>query len=177
MTSVKKILITSALSAVLLGFSSIVSAHEMASDTPSVASKCDEITTKIDKRVELFNTNKTTHEERYKTVSTRISNLITKLDDKGYDTSKLKTAFEGLTALITKFNQDYTVFIDSIVMLKHFPCGNSQGGFLEQLRVAHSDLKIVRQDTVDIRNYYKDNVRPALQELRDQKPKQTTPSQ
>ena len=90
-----------------------------------VQNRCANITNKVDQKIGNFNENKITRIERYYNLKTRISNLIDKLEDQGYDVDQLKTDLQTLDDMIEEFATTYADFISSLEDTKDFECGNS----------------------------------------------------
>ena len=146
--------------------------------TTIIANRCEIITKNIDNRLARFNDNKNGHAIRYQELKTRLTNLISRLEQKGYDVSKLEADLTVLDTKIKKFADDYVTFIEQLKTTKGFACGQSQGAFADALSKAKDLLRLVRQDAMDIRDYYQTQIKPDLMALRAQKPLPTeTPSE
>lgn len=139
--------------------------------------RCEELTENIEKKISNYDNNKKTHVENYQNLQERLEKLIAKLDEKDYDTTELKSALEGLKPLVSKFASDYSTFISALKETQQYTCGASEGEFKAKVEEAHKLLKVVKEDAQAIREYYKDNVKPALEDLREQhKEKESTDS-
>lgn len=131
--------------------------------------KCELITSRVDERVGKFDNNKGLHQQQYAKLKERLSNLITKLNEKGYDTSKLSSDLSTLNSKIEKFGTDYKTFTDKLKESRTYVCGASEGQFKTKLEEAKDLLKVVKQDSVDVRNYFKNTIKPDLQDLKNQR--------
>ncbi len=133
------------------------------------ANRCEGLEQKIDNRIEEFNNNKARHIEAYTQMVIKITNAIKTLEDKGYDVSKLREDLQTLNTLVMDYKDLFTEFIDLLVEARQYPCGESEGKFKEALQVAFAKLKEVHAKRVEIREFYKNTIRPDIKELREQK--------
>lgn len=127
---------------------------------------CENVTTSIDLVINRYNNNKGRQKSAYDAVQT----LITILKTKGYDTTKLEADFNQLMNLVKNFENDYSTFMSTLESSKNFICGNSEGQFLKSLQEARNLIPLLRQNTLEIRNYYQSTIRPDIQQLKKQTP-------
>lgn len=132
--------------------------------------RCTILTQNIDRRINRFNNNKERHINQYNTAKQRLSQLIEKLQQQGYDVSQLQADGETWDGKIQKFSADYVVFINKLTDTKNAPCGQSEGTFRTLLNQARQQVKIIHQDSVDARAYYQTVIKTDIQAIRDQKP-------
>lgn len=138
-----------------------------------IQKRCEKRSQLIDTRITKFNTNKEKHLNNYNLIKQKLLNLITKLQKKGYDVSKLQADAKTWDEKVKKYAADYTTFIAKLTETKNYACGESQGNFGLALNQARQQLLIVKQDAVDMRNFHLTVIRPDMQALRTQKPTQT----
>lgn len=129
----------------------------------TVENRCGLVTTKIETKVARYDNNRQMQVSGYKRVREWVSSLITKMVASGKDTANLKSILTTFDTKLKKFDTDYAAYIDALKATKGFACGKSEGQFKEKLTAARSNLKTLRDDVVDIRNYYQTQVRPAVQ--------------
>ena len=134
------------------------------------------ITERIETIIARFNNNKDRHIAAYEAVKTRLGQIVTELASKGYDVTKLKSDLQEFDGLVVKFGQDYATFISLLQATEQYAPHASQGQFLTALDQARAQLRVVRQDSLDARNYYQTVIRPDVQAVRNQKPQSTTPA-
>ena len=106
------------------------------------------------------------HLKRYQTLREKVARIITSLEAKGLDVTKLKTDLEMLDAKIKKAQDDYAAFIAKLKETKDLSCGSSEGEFKAKLDEARALLKTFREDLEDIRNFYKTTIKADVLELR-----------
>lgn len=134
------------------------------------------ITERIETIITRFNNNKDRHFAAYEAVKTRLGQMVTELASKGYDVTKLKSDLQAFDGLVVKFGQDYATFISLLQATEQYAPYASQGQFLTVLDQARAQLMVVRQDSLDARNYYQTVIRPDVQAVRNRKPQSTTPA-
>lgn len=132
--------------------------------------RCTRLTQNIDRRINRFNGNKERHINQYNTAKQRLSQLVTKLQQKGYDVLQLQADSKIWDGKIQKFASDYVVVINTLNETKNVACGQSDGAFRSSLKQARQQIVVVHQDSIDARTYYQTVIKADIQALRDQKP-------
>ncbi len=135
--------------------------------------KCDVVQKKLEQRVATYREHRDDHIEKYETVKDRIKNIISKFNDKGYDTSELEADLVVLDGKIKKFQSDADAFFIKLEGANDYVCGDSEGKFRSGIREARDLLKVVREDAQDIKSYYQTTIKEDLENLRNQ-PKPTS---
>ncbi|MFA7209068.1 MAG: hypothetical protein WC120_02165 [Parcubacteria group bacterium] len=131
--------------------------------------RCARIQERIDNGSANIGNRKEKHMSVYGNMVDRISKFMAKLEDKGYDVSKIQSDLAVLKEKIQKFSDDYAAQAAKIGDTKNLVCGQSDGEFKSGLVEARAMMKTVRADAADIRNYMLKTVRPDIQALRGQK--------
>ncbi|MCX6806576.1 MAG: hypothetical protein NT135_00415 [Candidatus Berkelbacteria bacterium] len=134
-----------------------------------IEDKCASIQAKIANKITKFDSSKEKHVSAYNNLKDRITKFIKKFDEKGYDTSKIKTDLTTLNGKIDKFTKDYSTYINKLRETQTLACGHSEGQFKDTLVEAKKLLKIVHQDASDIRKYYRTEIRKDMTDLKKQK--------
>jgi len=129
---------------------------------------CDQLGKRITKRVDLFESNKTHHIERYDLLKSKLQEVVTKLKAKGFDTGELESNLLELDRLIKTYVQEYTKFIDILKGALASTCGESQGTFKEGLQNARAQLREARTARRAIWEFYKNTIREDIKNLRQQ---------
>lgn len=133
-----------------------------------IQNRCDMITKIIDNRINRFNNNKDFHLKRYERIKERITNLIARLEDKGYDVSDLKDSLDELNEKILSSAALYEELISDLESAKDYECGASEGSFIEAVGFAKTSLKDFRESMLETRDFFKTEVKPELKELKDE---------
>ncbi len=131
--------------------------------------KCDFIETNVARKVTKFETNRNKHVTSYIKTKERVAALVTKLEAKGYDVTKLKADLTEYDAKIKKFSDDHVAYVAALTSTQEFACGKSEGEFKSQLAAARAVLKTVHDDSVAIRTYWAETVKPDILALKAQK--------
>ncbi len=142
--------------------------REQASE--ALQNRCELTNQKIDLIVDRFEANKERHVTRYNETKTKIQNLVTKADEKGYDVATLTEDLKKLDVMVQDFAQAYANFIATLQATKELDCGNSDGGFAAKVRESRTQLVEVRSQAVAIRDFFITTIRVDIQELKAQKP-------
>lgn len=136
--------------------------------------RIDQRAENIQKRIDLviarFNNNKERHVAHYNAVKDKITEIVTTMSAKGYDTSKLASDLQKWDALVVKTAQDYTTFISLLQTARQYAPYASQGQFAQAMSQARLQLRVVRQDSLDARSMYQTVIRPDVKALADQTP-------
>lgn len=130
---------------------------------------CEKIGANVDKRTANFEKNKLKKVEQYSKIQKRVTTLVTKMEAEGYDTTQLRVSMVTLDQKIAKFNTDYAVYINDLKGTKDYTCGKSEGEFKAKLAIARAQLAIVKADSVDIRTFWGQTIKPQIEALKTQK--------
>jgi hypothetical protein len=111
--------------------------------------------------------------EVYGKIVTRLTELSTKLKNRGASTTELDAAVTTLQAKVTTFNTDFATYKQVVSDLKDMECATDPEAFQASLQTARTALTKVNTDATDIRAYVKDTIKPILQKIRAElEPKQ-----
>jgi len=113
-------------------------------------------------------TAETKHGEVYGNSATKLTELSTKLKNKGADTTELDAAIVTLQGKITTFNTDLATYKEAINDLLEMDCAADPDGFKASLESARTAREAVRKDAADVRTYLKDTIKPLLATIRSQ---------
>lgn len=134
----------------------------------NVEYKCDIVTERVDMLTARYQNNKDGYQQRYQEIATKISDALARLEAKGYDVSTVKADLAVFNQKLMKFSTDFAQFQNMLGGTKGYACGNSNGDFLGELQRSREQLRVVRQDSLELRSYYQTTLRPAIQDLKDQ---------
>jgi hypothetical protein len=135
---------------------------------------CNDVEKNVAKRVTNFENNKKKHELQYKKTQTRVLAIVDALEDEGKDVSALRANMVVFEQMISKFGTDYGTYMNGLQGTEDFACGKSEGEFKAKLGIARAQLKVVHDDSVGIRTYWAQTVKPAILALKDQSLAETT---
>jgi len=134
-----------------------------------VQARCDLINSRVDTRITRFNQNKERHIERYQNIKTNVTNLITYLKGKGYDTTKLEADLAQFNSMVLEFGTDYSSFITKLEASKQYTCGSSDGQFIAKVDESRAQLTVARNQAKEIKLFIANTLRPDLKDLKNQK--------
>ncbi len=108
----------------------------------------------------------TSRAEVYKNLVDRLTDLSTKLKNKGADTTALDADITALKALITTYNTDLTAYKQAVSDLVDVDCKTDPDGFKASLEAARAALAKVSKDAIAIRSDVNDTIKPLLKTIR-----------
>lgn len=132
---------------------------------------CEKRQGKIEEKIAKFEERKTKHMEAYNNLQDRLEKLSDKLSAKGYDVSNLDEDIAVLKNKIDQFETDFTAALTRAEEAKDFICDNHTSvENKNEIKAARDLIKKVRQDSVEIRSYYKNTIRPDIVAIKKQTP-------
>ena len=132
-----------------------------------MAKACEMLENRIAEKITNFDNTHQFHVRQYNLMKEKIQKVITQKEAAGVDASKLKADMLTFEELIKKFDADRQAFIDALKNTQQFACGQSAGSFKDVLQTAQEKHRQVLADAKEIRNFYKNTIRPDLKALRD----------
>jgi len=134
---------------------------------------CEKRQGKIEENKAKFEERKVKHMEAYNNLLDRLKKLSDKLSAKNYDVTDLDEDVIVLEEKIGQFETDFTVALDKIKEAKNYVCdGHTSVENKSEMKAARDLIKKVRQDSVEIRNYYKNTIRLDILAIKKQTPSQ-----
>ena len=125
---------------------------------------------RIDLIMERFNTKKDRHVATCKRIKARLEQVIENLSAKGYDTGKLSEDLGALDEKIAEFAKGCAALMEKLEDARKYAAGESGGDFREAMQAARAQMRVVREDVMDIKKYYRTVMKPDIQALKSQKP-------
>ncbi len=129
---------------------------------------CRNIESRITTVTTRFENNKQRHATAYNNMVNRIQKFVIKLEKKGYNVSVLKTDLITLNEKVQKFTSDYQAFVLRLNESKAYACNGTQGQFRATLKEARQLMAVVKQDSIDVKNYYQTVIRPDILDIKAQ---------
>ena len=129
--------------------------------------RCEEHGNRFSMRKQKFSEHREKYVNRLGNVSTRLENVITKLNEKDIDTTTLQTQLDTLNKMIEELKAEYATFVDMIETAGEYTCGESDGAYKEALLAAKEQLKIVHAKAKTIREYFQNEIKPTIAELKE----------
>ncbi|RJR27021.1 hypothetical protein C4561_04570 [candidate division WWE3 bacterium] len=132
------------------------------------AERCDIVEGQMDARIDQYRAAQENHLARYTALKEKLANLITRLEEQGYDVTKLQEDLLVLEDKIAVLTQRFEEFVVQLEETTNFECGDSNGDFLTAMQESRNALSLVRQSALDVKNYYVNTVKQDIVALRDQ---------
>lgn len=129
---------------------------------------CEKVQAKVTEKHENFEEKKGNHLDAYENLWDRLNTLIGRLEDKGYDTAQLEQDLQKLDAKIDKFSNDYDAYREKSNEAKGYACDKTKVELQAKLGEVKTALKTLKKDSQDIRNFYKNQIRPDILQLKNQ---------
>lgn len=130
--------------------------------------RCSALNEKTRMNAERFETARGNDEERHNRLVERLKQAIEIFSEKGYDTVALEQAVEGMDSRVEAVEDAFASFMEALESVKELECTASKEEFQAALETTKDELELLREARVELRDYYKETVRPALQALKDQ---------
>lgn len=140
------------------------------------AARCSALQTKLTTQQNRFQTTLSVRESFYNRFGERFSKLIVKLNEAGYDTTKLSADLVVLNQKIAQHKTDKANFLTLLDEAKTYSCANTKSEFKTKLIDVKDALETARLSSQDIKNYYLTTIRTDLQALKASTPATTTTS-
>lgn len=110
----------------------------------------------------------TSRTQVHKNLINRLTSLSEKLKNKGVDTTELNADIATLQTKIDSFNTDLTTYKQAVSDLAEMDCKTDPDGFKASLEAARAAREKVTQDSLAIRGYVNDTIKPLLKTIRAQ---------
>lgn len=133
-----------------------------------VTQRCERITTNIQSRIDRFNSIADQRVATYEKVKERVKGIEEQLAAAGYDTSELQNALVELDALIVEHWNQRKAIIATLQESQEYACGESEGEFKSRVQASRDQVAALRESGMAIRDFFRDTIRPIIQELREQ---------
>lgn len=133
-----------------------------------VEERCEDVELRVAERIERFIDNKDMHVENYNAVIEKLNEISAKAGEMGLDTTELDAAIGEFQSLVENYAAEYVSFIDMLSEAQSLVCGESEGEYRDMLRLSRNQLLTAREARIATRSYYAEEVRGAIQDLRDQ---------
>ena len=137
----------------------------------NVQDKCKNIEERLGTRVNRYENGKQMFMTVFGNMKTRLTRLSERLASKGIDTTKLNKDIATLSTKIDKLIADNDAFIAEIKATQSAAptaCGTSKGEFMTKLGEARKFSQTVRQDRIEIRNFFQNTIKADITAIRKQ---------
>lgn len=129
---------------------------------------CENIESRVRTRINRYENSKKAHMNVFSNMLDRLERAVERFETMDLDVTELKSHIAVLKGKIEKLYSDHESFIGELQTTEDFACGKSEGEFKAKLGEARKVAPKIKQDILDIREYYKTTVREDLLKLRVQ---------
>jgi len=129
---------------------------------------CIKVQERVTERLRKYEDNIQVHTTNYKKISSKITEIADKLDDKGYDVAEVRANVEEFDKMVEEYNNSYGEFIKSLNYTEELTCDGPEAQFKGVLKEAREQLKKTIEKRQEIRSYYAHTLRQSLIDLRNQ---------
>ncbi len=129
---------------------------------------CENIEERVDGRVERFREHRLNHGNMYTELLDKLRNIVARMQEFGLDTEALEVDIESLDVMVGDYSDLLAQLIDSIDNVRGYACGDKDEDFREYLADSKELLKSVRDQRIAIREFYRDEIREDIKDLRTQ---------
>lgn len=133
----------------------------------AVKKQCEILQDRIDTQVQHYRYTKEAHFRFYDETVDMLEKLLTKLDTKGYDTKAARTKVEELKTKTANLQTEIDKIISDLGAAKTVSCTDPKTN-KAKLQLVRSQVKAVYTAEHALVKYYKDEVRKAVVQLKDQ---------
>jgi hypothetical protein len=142
--------------------------HPTSSTTsnPNLANRCDQVTAKINNRLNVLDEKKNDFNNRYVQYQTVVTNKVAEWKAKGCNTTAVEADLTTLTQKLADFTASFRDFVTSLQGSRAYVCGSSQGKFAGQVSTAHQKLLVMKGKAVALRTFVVSVMRPDVKTLR-----------
>lgn len=130
-----------------------------------VANRCTIVTQRVDLITSRYEQNKNRHVERYQNIYQKVTELVTRLENEGYDVEDLKASLGELNQKVREFAYEYNQVIKELNDSKNHVCGNNEGEYKQAITRARNNLLKAREKALEIRIMINDEIKPELRAL------------
>lgn len=135
---------------------------------PDAQAKCDAVSKKVNLVTSRYDANKLKYMNAFENIARNMENVINRLQENGYDTAELERNMEQVRKMIQNTNQYYANFQKGLDNSKQFVCGNGSGDYAREMTQAREQLRLTRQEMLQLRQFIQETVVENINEIRDQ---------
>ncbi len=129
--------------------------------------RCTRITSKVNDLYTKLTTNESIG-KRHQSVIDRLNEIITKVEDKGLGSEKLKADLTSLTEKMNAWQSAYSSLKTKVSATKDLACGDSDGAYKASVTEMKAQREVLNSANTDFWNFVKATVKPDIASLRDQ---------
>lgn len=126
---------------------------------------CDKVTSRIEFKLNQYESNKDKYTSRYQGVKSRLTDLTEKLEKKECEVGEVQADLEAFDVLINDFAAAFRDFHLTLQGSRQYACGESEGQFANQIQASHAKLQLAKQKAQAVHTYFKNTLKPHIREM------------
>lgn len=130
------------------------------------ATTCEQITARVENRINQYEQNHDRYAVQYNNMYTRINNLADKFEAKGCDVAPLRADLTTLEDQIQQFSASYRVFISEMKNSRTYACDETPAQFNTQVQSARGELNQFRRNAQSVGQLFRTTFKPHFEQIR-----------
>jgi gas vesicle protein len=124
--------------------------------------RCEQIRERIQTRTQKFEGNNKYHQKNFNSINKNIDELLVLFKAEGLNVSDLESYLAVLETKLEKLYTDHDIFVSALESSSEVDCDDIENGIKNKLQLARKDGEVIKADILDIKDYYKEVIRPEL---------------
>lgn len=129
---------------------------------------CKNVEKQIQNRINRYGNSHDRHVKILNNMEEKLARIISRFEIRDLDVSELRADAKTLSDMIDSVVATHQAFLSALKESENYACSESDDEFKNKLGESRRILPEVKEGIEDIREYYKDTIRPDLLELRRQ---------
>jgi hypothetical protein len=131
---------------------------------------CEVTTNRLNDVSTRYEKNHQGHVEKYKQLAQRLQNVVNSTKTSGQNTTNLEASTRLLYEKIRNVDIEHNKYLELLKKAKDLACATSEISYTQALEEARAQLLKVRAATLEVREFYRSNVREEIIKLRSNRP-------
>ena len=98
-----------------------------------------------------------------------ISKFADRMEGEGYNVTKLREDLVIFNSMINNTRADYNIFFQKLAEVRKHICQSSGPGLRNSLREAQKQMEIIRNDTKNLKNYFREVIQKDAKEIKKER--------
>lgn len=165
----KKVLLSTLIASAAIGLTSTgVFAEETTVKGELKEARCTRVTTRVNNLTTRLTNGESARQNRHQKVIDRLNAIITRVEAAGLNADKLKSDVTTLGELKTTWQNEYTSLLTKLDATKQYACGQSEGQFVQAVKDARAQRKVMHDANLEFWKFVKNTVKPDIRAIRGQ---------
>lgn len=134
----------------------------------TVENRCGIAEDRINLVISRYQNNSQRRTSVHQKINDKVTTILDTMDDGGYNTTEARAELAKMNTLSSELENLVNQKIQLLEESQNYECGNSDGAFKTKIQESIQLNLQIREKVLEIRTQYQNQLRPALQDLRDQ---------